>query len=129
MWRFARPPIHAGIYQEGCNNSIVGSYVHDNGAFNANRSEDNGIYWSTTSSGCSNGGLIANNLVENNYSKGIQLYDGGSSTSPANVTVTENTSVNNGAQGAVVWGDHNAFVNNILSLPCSNASPVQQQQP
>ena len=105
---------HAGIYEEGCNNTIVGSYVHDNGAFNANRSEDNGIYWSVTPSGCSNGGLIANNLVENNYSKGIQLYDGGSATSPANVTVTENTSVNNGAQGAVVWGDHNVFVNNIL---------------
>src|SRR5467141_1024705 len=105
---------HAGIYQEGCNNAILGSYVHDNGAFNANRAEDNGIYWSTTPSGCSNGGLIANNLVENNYSKGIQLYDGGSSTSPANVTVIENTSVNNGAQGAVVWGDHNVFANNIL---------------
>jgi Phosphoesterase family/Putative Ig domain/Abnormal spindle-like microcephaly-assoc'd, ASPM-SPD-2-Hydin/Immunoglobulin domain len=105
---------HAGLYQEGCNNAIVGSYVHDNGAFNANRSEDNGIYWSTTSSGCTNGGLIANNVVENNYSKGIQLYDGGSATSPANVTVIENTSVNNGAQGAVVWGDHNVFVNNIL---------------
>jgi len=105
---------HAGIYEEGCNNTIVGSYVHDNGALNANRSEDNGIYWSVTPSGCSNGGLIANNLVENNYSKGIQLYDGGSATSPANVTVTENTSVNNGAQGAVVWGDHNVFVNNIL---------------
>jgi hypothetical protein len=105
---------HAGLYQEGCNNAILGSYVHDNGAFNANRFEDNGIYWSTTSSGCTNGGLIANNLVENNYSKGIQLYDGGSSTSPANVTVTENTSVNNGALGAVVWGDHNVFTNNIL---------------
>jgi hypothetical protein len=105
---------HAGLYEEGCNNAIVGSYVHDNGAFNANRFEDNGIYWSVTPSGCSNGGLIANNLVENNYSKGIQLYDGGSSTSPANVTVIENTSVNNGAQGAVVWGDHNTFVNNIL---------------
>jgi acid phosphatase len=105
---------HAGLYQEGCNNAIVGSYIHDNGAFNANRSEDNGIYWSVTPSGCSNGGLIANNLVENNYSKGIQLYDAGSATSPANVTVTENTSVNNGAQGAVVWGDRNTFVNNIL---------------
>jgi len=105
---------HAGLYQEGCNNAIVGSYVHDNGAFNANRAEDNGIYWSVTSPGCTNGGLIANNLVENNYSKGIQLYNGGSATSPAYVTVTENTSVNNGAQGAVVWGDHNVFVNNIL---------------
>jgi hypothetical protein len=105
---------HAGLYQEGCNNAILGSYVHDNGAFNANRFEDNGIYWSTTTSGCSNGGLIANNLVENNFSKGIQLYDGASSTSPAYVTVMENTSVNNGATGAVVWGDHNVFVNNIL---------------
>src|SRR5258708_6781824 len=105
---------HAGLYQEGCNNAIVGSYVHDNGAFNANRAEENGIFWSVTSRGCTNGGLIANNLVENNYPKGIQLYNGGSTPSPAYVTVTENTSVNNGAQGAVVWGDHNVFVNNIL---------------
>lgn len=103
---------HAGIYEEGCNNAIIGSYVHDNGL--QDRNEDNGIYWSTTPAGCANGGLIANNLVEHNYSKGIQLYDGGSSTSPANVTVTENTSVNNGNLGAVVWGDHNVFANNIL---------------
>jgi len=103
---------HAGFYEEGCNNAITGSYVHDNGL--QNRSEDNGIYWSVTPSGCTNGGLIANNLVENNYSKGIQLYDGGSTTEPAFVTVTENTSVNNGSAGAVVWGDHNVFVNNVL---------------
>lgn len=103
---------HAGLYEEGCNNAIIGSYVHDNGL--QDRNEDNGIYWSVTPAGCSNGGLIANNLVEHNYSKGIQLYDGGSSTSPANVTVTENTSVNNGNLGAVVWGDHNVFANNIL---------------
>ena len=103
---------HAGIYEEGCNNSIIGSYVHDNGL--QDRNEDNGIYWSVTPAGCTNGGLIANNLVEHNYSKGIQLYDGGSGTEPAFVTVTENTSVNNGNMGAVVWGDHNVFVNNIL---------------
>jgi len=103
---------HAGIYEEGCNNTIIGSYVHDNGL--QDRNEDNGIYWSVTPPGCTNGGLIANNLVENNYSKGIQLYDGGSTTEPAFVTVTENTSVNNGSVGAVVWGDHNVFVNNVL---------------
>jgi hypothetical protein len=103
---------HAGIYEEGCNNAILGSYVHDNGL--QDRNEDNGIYWSVTPAGCTNGGLIANNLVEHNYSKGIQLYDGGSGTEPAFVTVTENTSVNNGNLGAVVWGDHNVFVNNIL---------------
>ena len=103
---------HAGIYEEGCNNAIIGSYVHDNGL--QDRNEDNGIYWSVTPPGCANGGLIANNLVEHNYSKGIQLYDGGSATEPAFVTVTENTSVNNGSVGALIWGDHNVFVNNVL---------------
>jgi hypothetical protein len=103
---------HAGFYEEGCNNAITGSYVHDNGI--QNRNEDNGIYWSVTPPGCTNGGLIANNLVEHNFSKGIQLYDSGSTTEPAFVTVIENTSVNNGSVGALVWGDHNVFVNNIL---------------
>jgi len=105
---------HAGLYQEGCNNSIVGSYIHDNGAFNNNRNEDNGIYWSVTSTGCTNGGLIANNLLENTFSKGIQLYNGGSATNPFLVTVTENTVVTSGAQGAVIYGDNNTFVNNVL---------------
>ncbi len=105
-------PYHAGIYQEGCNNAIIGSYVHDNGI--RSRDEDNGIYWSKTPSDCKNGGLIANNLVEHNFSKGIQLYAGASATTPAYVTVCGNISVNNGAQGAVVWGDHNIFVDNIL---------------
>jgi len=103
---------HYGIYEEGCNNAIIGSYVHDNGI--QNRAEDNGIYWSKTPSDCKNGGLIANNLVEHNFSKGIQLYAGESASAPAYVTVCGNISVNNGAQGAVVWGDHNIFVNNIL---------------
>jgi len=31
---------HAGIYEEGCNNAIIGSYVHDNGM--QDRNEDNG---------------------------------------------------------------------------------------
>jgi len=105
-------PYHAGVYQEGCNNAIVGSYVHDNGL--QNRNEDNGIYWSVTPSDCKNGGLIANNLVEHNYSKGIQLYAGASASTPAYVTVCGNISVNNGSVGAVIWGDHNTFVGNIL---------------
>ena len=105
-------PYHAGIYQEGCNNAIIGSYVHDNGL--RNRNEDNGIYWSKTPSDCKNGGLIANNLVEHNFSKGIQLYAGESATTPAYVTVCGNISVNNGSVGAVIWGDHNTFVGNIL---------------
>jgi hypothetical protein len=103
---------HAGLYQEGCNNAITGSYVHDNGI--QDRNEDNGIYWSRTPLNCKNGGLIANNLVEHNFSKGIQLYAGASDSTPAYVTVCGNVSVNNGAQGAVIWGDNNTFVDNIL---------------
>jgi Right handed beta helix region len=103
---------HAGLYQEGCNNVITGSYVHDNGI--QNRDEDNGIYWSRTPPECKNGGLITNNLVEHNFSKGIQLYAGASASTPAYVTVCGNISVNNGAQGAVIWGDYNTFVGNIL---------------
>ena len=105
-------PYHAGIYQEGCNNAIIDSYVHDNGT--RDRNEDNGIYWSKTPADCKNGGLIANNLVEHNFSKGIQLYAGASAFTPAYVTVCGNISANNGAQGAVIWGDHNIVVNNIL---------------
>ena len=103
---------HAGFYQEGCNNAITGSYVHDNGL--QDRNEDNGIYWSKTPGDCRNGGLIANNLVEHNFSKGIQLYAGASASTPAHVTVCGNISVSNGAQGAVIWGDNNTFVDNIL---------------
>lgn len=103
---------HAGLYQEGCNNAITGSYVHDNGI--KDRNEDNGIYWSKTPANCKDGGLIANNLVEHNFSKGIQLYAGASASTPAYVTVQGNISVNNGAQGAVIWGDYNTFVDNIL---------------
>src|SRR5215467_941651 len=103
---------HAGLYQEGCNNAIIGSYVHDNGTHN--RNEDNGIYWSKTPPDCKNGGLIVNNLVEHNYSKGIQLYASASASTPAYVTVCGNISVNNGAQGAVIWGDNNTFIGNIL---------------
>ena len=103
---------HAGLYQEGCNNAITGSYVHDNGI--RDRNEDNGIYWSKTPPDCKNGGVIAYNLVEHNFSKGIQLYAGASASTPAYVTACGNISVNNGAQGAVIWGDHNAFVDNIL---------------
>ena len=105
-------PFHAGIYQEGCNNAIISSYIHDNGT--RDRNEDNGVYWSKTPADCKNGGLIADNLVEHNYSKGIQLYAGASATTPAYVTVCGNISANNGAQGAVIWGNHNIFVNNIL---------------
>ncbi len=48
-------------------------------------------------------GVIANNVVEHNYSKGIQVYDSDSGGGAAYV-VEENTSVNKGEDGAVVLG-------------------------
>lgn len=120
---------HAGLYEEGCNNTITGSYIHDNGngTSDSTHTLDNGIYWSRMLQSCTNGGLIANNLVEHNWSKGIQLYCGQSlSTSDPscsastpttvlqNVTVEENTSVNNDNYGAVVNGTGIVFANNIL---------------
>ena len=97
---------HAGLYEEGCNNAFTGSYVHDNGVSvtDSNHTVDNGIYWSSLSPGCTNGGLIANNIVEHNWSKGIQLYCGDTCTNVQHVTVEENTVVNNDAQGIVVLG-------------------------
>lgn len=124
---------HAGLYQEGCNNQITGSYVHDNGFMD--RVHDSGIDWQPpivngSPASCSNGGLIANNLVEHNYATGIQLfylddYSTASCTYPTNVTVTENTSVKNGSYGAGVWGNNNVFVNNILD---NNGDPTSKLQ-
>jgi len=54
--------------------------------------------------------LIANCVIEHNVSAGILLYP-----SPSQVTVEENTIVNNGNYGAVVYGDQNSIVNNIFS--------------
>jgi hypothetical protein len=104
---------HAGIFQEGgCNIQIIGCYIHDNGGSDA--STDNGIYFAATAPGCTRGGLILNNVVEHNVSKGIQLYSGRSSTTPSYVVVCHNTVVNNGGYGAVIWGDNNTFSYNIL---------------
>jgi len=131
---------HAGLYEEGCNNTITGSYVHDNGngTSDSNHTVDNGIYWSRMLTSCTNGGLIANNLVESNWSKGIQLYCGGTPPSPAcsttspttilqNITVEENTPVNNGAYGAVVYGLSNVFANNILYNNGNATNPQSNQ--
>lgn len=107
---------HAGFYEEGCNNTLTGSYIHDNGR--TNRDTDNGVYWSRqTTDGCSGagtGGLIANNVVESNYSEGIQLFYNSSTTNPQNVVVEENTSVKNGEYGLVFRGKNNVLANNIL---------------
>src|SRR5258705_2647812 len=63
---------HYGLYEEGCNNAIIGSYVHDNGI--QNREEDNGIYWSKTPSDCKNGGVNFKKPIEPNIFKRILIY-------------------------------------------------------
>jgi Phosphoesterase family/Putative Ig domain/Cellulase (glycosyl hydrolase family 5) len=108
---FRNGTFHAGLYLEGGNHTVKGCYIHDNGngTSDATHNTDNGLYVSTGTSGS----LIANNLVEHNWSKGIQLYSGGSCSEPTNVTVEENTSVNQGSYGLVTWGTGNRIVNNI----------------
>jgi hypothetical protein len=105
----------------GCNNSVVGSYIHDNGA----STSVSGIAWGSTSTGCSNGGLIANNVIEHNSNIGIQLYSGGSNTTPSNVLVEENTIVLQGGYGIAIYGDNNVIANNVLYGNGDTLSDVQ----
>jgi parallel beta-helix repeat protein len=108
---------HAGIYQyRGYKIHLTGSYIHDNGR-PGYINTDQGIYWDATTGG---GNLIANNLVEHNVSCGIQLYP-----SPSQVTVEENTVVNNGNYGMVLYGSQNKVVNNIFSHDSELASNKQ----
>jgi len=113
----------AGIYLQGADNArIIGNYIHDNGRFgNANTAYmDHGIYFGSGS------GLIANNVIEHNWSYGIQLYP-----SSSNVIVQQNTIVKN-VQSGVIIGDepsdpnnppptNNLIVNNIVAYNAQNS--------
>ncbi len=86
----------AGIYlQDAYNARIIGNYIHDNGRFgNASTAyQDHGIYFGSGS------GLIANNIIEHNWSYGIQLYP-----SASNVIVQQNTIVKNVQSGIIIGG-------------------------
>ena len=94
----------------GCNNKVLASYIHDNGT----STSVSGIAWGSTASGCPNGGLLADNVIEHNSSIGIQLYSAGSNVTPSNVLVEENTVVLQAAYGMAIYGDNNVVANNIL---------------
>lgn len=112
---------HAGLYQYGgFNIRLVGSYIHDNGIPGVNL--DHGVYWDETTGG---GNLIANCVIELNAAQGIALYSSSSVSQPTQVTVEENTIVNNGHYGIDLWGDGNTVVNNILS---GNGAAFNSQQ-
>jgi hypothetical protein len=91
------------------NIQIVGNWIHDNGT---HATHDHGLYWSDGT-----GGLIANNVIEDNLAYGIHLYPDGD-----DVIVTSNTIAGNGMSGIIVAGsgalasDRNLLVNNVLAF-------------
>lgn len=101
---------HAGIYiWEATNVKILRNYIHDNGQFNnpAMANLDHGIYWDKGS------GIIANNVIEHNYSYGIQLY-----TAPNNVKVLNNTITGHTGRGGIIIAEeatNSVIANNIIS--------------
>lgn len=102
---------HAGLYQyNGYNIKVLGAYIHDNGVPGVNL--DHGIYWDATAGG---GNLIANCLIEHNVAQGIALYSSSNPAQPQQVTVEENTIINNGHYGIDLWGTGDTVVNNILA--------------
>ncbi len=110
---------HAGLYQyDGYNIQVTGCYIHDNGRAGYINT-DQGIYWDATAGG---GNLIANNVIEHNVAMGIQLYP-----APMDVVVEENTIVNNGNYGIVVYGSQHTIVNNILSNNGNSAHNPQMK--
>jgi parallel beta-helix repeat protein len=112
---------HAGLYQyNGYNIKVLGSYIHDNGVAGSN--VDQGIYWDATSGG---GNLIANCVIEHNAAQGIALYSSSNPSQPQQVTVEENTLINNGHYGIVVYGTGDTVVNNILA---NNGAVFNSQQ-
>jgi parallel beta-helix repeat protein len=112
---------HAGLYQyNGYNIKVLGSYIHDNGVAGSN--VDQGIYWDATSGG---GNLIANCVIEHNAAQGIALYSSSFPSQPTQVVVEENTVVDNGHYGIVVYGTGDTVVNNILA---NNGAVFNSQQ-
>jgi Putative Ig domain/Right handed beta helix region len=112
---------HAGLYQYGGYNiKVLGAYIHDNGVAGVNL--DHGIYWDATIGG---GNLIANCVIEHNASQGIALYSSSDPTQPQQVSVEENTLINNGHYGIDLWGIGDTVVNNILA---GNGTVFNSQQ-
>lgn len=103
---------HAGLFMSNAVATgilVHHNWIHDNGCFSdpTFANNDHGIYWSAGS------GRAENNLVEDNYARGIQLYH--SSSGPDSVVVANNTVVNNGRAGIQLDGATNSVVaNNIV---------------
>lgn len=112
---------HAGIKLDSVSNvHLIGNHVHDNGRFSlatdplngaSTKNTDQGIYWASTTAG---GNLVANNLIERNRAKGLQLYEHGT----YDVIVVHNTVVDNGSAGILLNGktDRITVANNVVAF-------------
>lgn len=101
---------HAGIFITNATDvRIVGNYIHGNGDAEDPGQENlsHGVYWASGS------GLIANNVIEGNLARGVQLFP-----DPSGVTVTHNTIVENGKAGVQVakYASSNTITNNIVAF-------------
>jgi pectate disaccharide-lyase len=101
---------HAGVYLEEADDvRLVGNHIHDNGDFDdpSQANQSHGVYWQSGS------GLIANNLIEHNVARGVQLYE-----EPHDVLVAHNTIVRNGRAGIQVGEDASGtlVVNNVVAF-------------
>lgn len=99
---------HAGIAAGGDDIYLLDNYIHDNGNFNdpSQLNTSHGIYYHDGSRG-----VVANNLLEHNFAKGL------SARFTANhVLVLNNTVVGNGRSGMdIAEGTNNwVFANNVV---------------
>lgn len=104
---------NAGIYVSGDPSGIRidHNFIHDNGGFGVcgTRYENgqHGIYWSSGS------GLITDNKIVHNWTRGVQLY-----SEPDGVEVVDNTILWNGRAGVIHdthEGGGNVVANNIIA--------------
>jgi Right handed beta helix region/Protein of unknown function (DUF1565) len=101
---------HAGVYLDGAADAVIaGNHIHDNGDFGdpSQSNQSHGIYWHSGS------GVIANNLIEHNVARGVQLYQ-----EPHGVTIAYNTIVRNGKSGIQFAEDtrDSLAVNNVVAF-------------
>jgi parallel beta-helix repeat protein len=104
---------HAGVYLYGdplsFNARLIENHIHDNGdqADPTHANVDHGIYWAR-----GKGGLVANNVIERNVARGVQLYP-----SPNTVTIAHNTIVGNGKAGIQLGSQaaYNVIVDNVIT--------------
>ncbi len=93
---------------DATNVRIVGNYIHDNGdrSDSSQANLDHGVYWSSGS------GVVANNVIENNFAYGVHLYPNASG-----VLVEQNTIVGNDKGGVIIAeaAANNRVINNVVA--------------